>query len=170
MDSKWKKLEDSRQNLLKKLNTISHEKLNSGIGHWSVAQIFYHLNQAEKFSTIYVSKKMLDVKNLEVPNLWQRIKLAYLGFLFRTSKKFKAPEKVLGPMPENVDFKTILAEWDQTRINLRKLLDDFSKDLIDKNVFKQPAIGRLSLPQMLDFMQMHFERHARQIKERLNSV
>ena len=171
LDSKWRKLEDSRTELLKKLKTVGSEKLERTVeGQWSVAQIFYHLNQAEKLSILYVGKKMQDVKNLEKPGFKQTLRLWYTKFLFRSGKKFKAPEKVLGKVPDQVAYNAIVVDWDHTRVSMWKLLSTFPSDLIDKNVFKQPAIGRLSLPQMLDFMQMHFDKHATQISERLNIV
>ncbi len=168
LDSKWRKLEDSRTELLKKLKMATTEKLERSVdGQWSVAQIFYHLNQAEKLSILYVGKKMQDVKNLGKPGFKQSLRLWYTKFLFRSGKKFKAPEHVLGKVPDHVAYNSIVVEWDHTRVNMWKLLSTFPSNLIDKNVFKQPAIGRLSLPQMLDFMQMHFDKHSKQIIDRI---
>ena len=67
IDKKFSKLENSRISLIESLKNIEPVKLETSpaIGKWSVAQIFYHLNRAERFSTIYVSKKRLDINNLE---------------------------------------------------------------------------------------------------------
>jgi len=52
---------------------------------------------------------------------------------------------VLGDVPEKVDYKSIIAEWNETRKKLKELLESLPDDMLYKNVFKQPAIGRINL-------------------------
>lgn len=166
-NKKFLKLEESRHSLLESLKKIEPVKLETppSIGKWSVAQIFYHLNKAERFSTIYVSKKRLDINNLEKTGFTEQLKLDFLRILFVLPFALKAPVKVLGDVPEKVDYKSITAEWDETRTKLRELLDSLPDEILYKNVFKQPAIGRVNIFQMLDFMQSHFDRHQRQVEK-----
>ncbi len=67
IEAKLSLLESTRLSLLERLKKVDEQKLNTppAPGKWSVAQIIYHLNKAESNSVIYVSKKMLDVKNLK---------------------------------------------------------------------------------------------------------
>lgn len=158
-------LENSRLALLDKLKEVSPCKLETqpAPGKWSASQIFYHLNKAESFSTIYVSKKRLDVNNLKKTGLNEWFKLMVLKFLFILPFGLKAPD-VLGEMPEKVDYNEIVAEWNSTRKKLEELIESLPEDMLCKNVFKQPAIGRINIYQMLEFMQAHFNRHAKQVE------
>jgi hypothetical protein len=165
INKKFSKLEDSRLALIEKLKTIPSSKLEAlpAPGKWAVSQIFYHLNRAESFSVIYVSKKRLDINNLKRTGIKEQLKLDALKLLFVSPLTFKAPV-VLGDVPEKVGYNTIVSEWNETRNKLRELLESLPDDLLYKNVFKQPAIGRINIFQMLDFMQSHFDRHKRQVE------
>jgi hypothetical protein len=165
LNAKFSQLEDSRLALIESLKSkpILELETSPAPGKWSVSQVFYHLNTAENFSTIYVSKKRLDINNLKKTGLMELFKVRLLQFLFITPITFKAPA-VLGDMPDKVDYKSIVAEWDETRRKLKELLESLPEDILYKNVFKQPAIGRINIYQMLDFMQAHFNRHQKQVE------
>ncbi len=166
VNKKFLKLEDSRIRLIKTLKNIPQVKLETPphIGKWSVSQIFFHLNTAEKFSTIYVSKKRLDVNNLKKTGLKEFLRMVGLKLIFVLPFGLKAPVNVLGDVPEKVDYNNIVSEWNETRNKLKELLNSLPDDMLHKNVFKQPAIGRINIFQMLDFMQAHFERHQKQVQ------
>ena len=106
---------------------------------------------------------MLDVNNLKKTGMKEWLKTLLLKVAFISPLKFNAPVKVLGKMPDNVDYTDIVAQWDETRKKLHHLLESLPGDILVKNVFKQPAAGQLNIYQMLDFMQAHFNRHEKQI-------
>jgi|SRR6185312_4284405 len=164
VEAKFTLLENSRIKLLERLEKVDTRKLNTppAPGKWSVAQVFYHLNKAESNSVIYVSKKRLDINNLQKTGLWEAFKLWLVKLAFALPFKYKAPA-VLGDMPDNVDYKIIVAEWTETRKRLKELIESLPDDMLVKNIFKQPAAGRLNMYQMLDFMQSHFNRHLTQV-------
>jgi hypothetical protein len=166
LNAKFSKLENSRIQLLLKLKNTSRFVLETppALGKWSVSQIFYHLNKAESFSTIYVSKKRLDVNNLKTTGFNEYIRMVGLKLIFVLPFSLKAPVNVLGDVPEKVDYKSITTEWNETRNKLKELLESLPDDILNKNVFKQPAIGRINVFQMLDFMQAHFNRHEKQVE------
>jgi len=158
-------LESTRLGMLEKLKKFDAQKLNTppAPGKWSVAQVIYHLNKAEGNSIIYVSKKRMDIDNLQNAGLWEGFKLWLVKIAFALPFKYKAPA-VLGDMPDNVDYNTITAEWENTRKRLKELIASLPEDMLAKNIFKQPAAGRLNIYQMLDFMQSHFNRHLGQVE------
>jgi len=160
------KLENSRLSLLEKLNKIAPSKLETPplSGKWSVSQIFYHLNRAERLSVLYVSKKQLDIHNLKRTGLKEQLKMIGLKIRFWLPLGLKAPVNVLGDVPPEVNYLQVITEWKETRNKLEKLLDALPDEILYKNVFKQPAIGRINIFQMLDFMQAHFDRHKKQVE------
>lgn len=158
-------LESTRLSLIEKLSKVDVQKLNTSpaTGKWSIAQVVYHLNKAESNSVIYVSKKMKDVNNLERSGLVEKLKIWLVKIFFALPFKYKAPA-VLGDMPPNVNYNEIIVEWEQTRKKLKELIASTPEDMLSMKVFKQPAAGRLDIYQMLDFMQVHFNRHLRQVE------
>ncbi len=165
--NKFSKLEESRLLLIERLKKFSGEDLETPpfTGKWSVSQIFYHLNKAESLSVLYVSKKRLDIKNLKKTGPIEQIKLMALEFRFILPINIKAPVNVLGDVPEKVIYANVVANWNETRGKLKELLESLPDDMLYKNVFKQPALGRLNIFQMLDFMQSHFNRHKGQVEK-----
>jgi hypothetical protein len=164
LDIKFTKLENSRLQLLELLNRADKNKLSisPAPNRWSVAQVIHHLNTAESLSTIYVSKKMKDVNNIKITGAMEWFKLLLVKLAFVLPFKYKAPA-ILGDMPPDVNYDDIINKWEETRKNLRALLNSIPKELLRKNIFKQPAAGRLNIYQMIDFMQAHFNRHKKQI-------
>jgi hypothetical protein len=165
INTKFSKLEDSRLALIEslKLKLPPVVETSPAPGKWSVAQIFYHLNRAESNSVLYVSKKRLDIKNLKRTGFKEQFKLGILNLLFVLPVKVKAPA-ILGEVPEKVEYKSIIAQWNETRNRLKELLESLPEDMLHKNLFKQPAIGNINIFQMLDFMQAHFDRHQKQVE------
>jgi hypothetical protein len=163
INQKFLRLEESRNTLIERLKSIPSGKLETSprSDKWSVSQIFYHLNKAESLSIQYVSKKRLDVNTLKKTGIIEELKIFFLKIRFSLPAGIKAPS-VLGDMPGAVDYNEIITEWNATRNKLKELIESLPDDMLYKNVFKQPALGRLNIFQMLDFMQAHFDRHRRQ--------
>lgn len=164
--TKFSKLEDSRIALIERLKSLALSELEAQPlpGKWSVSQIVYHLNKAESLSVLYVSKKRLDIHNLKRTGFKEQAKLLGLKLLFVLPFNLKAPVNVLGDVPEKVAYNESIFQWDETRKKMKELIDSLPEDMLYKNVFKQPAIGRINLFQMLDFMQAHFNRHQKQVE------
>lgn len=164
LEYKYSLLESSRKTLIESLDKLGISKLKTppAKDKWSVAQIIYHLNQAEGNSVLYVSKKIKDVNNLKKSGIMESLKIMSLRIAFILPLHYKAPN-VLGPMPDGVDYIEIKHKWKETREKMKVLLDSLPEDTLGMNVFKQPAVGRLNVYQMLDFMQVHFNRHKSQI-------
>jgi hypothetical protein len=167
LNNKFSKLEDSRLVLIEKLKNIPVADLETSpaLGKWSVSQIFYHLNKAENLSVLYVSKKRLDINNLKRTGLMEQVKMILLKLRFKLPFGIKAPVNVLGDVPEKVNYNIIAGEWKITRSRMKELIESLPEEMLYKNVFKQPAIGRINIFQMLDFMQAHFNRHEKQVME-----
>ncbi|HWY98351.1 MAG TPA: DinB family protein [Bacteroidia bacterium] len=172
IENKFKKLENSRKQLIEDLKKFDNRKLvtSPAPGKWSVSQVFYHLDKAESQSVIYVSKKMLDVNNLKKTGFKEAYRTFFLWLGLASPVKFKAPIEALGEMPEKVYYTGITRQWDATRTKLEQLLELLPEDILRKNVFKQPIIGRINIYQMLDFMQWHFDRHRKQVYRTINQI
>jgi len=165
---KYLQLEHSRNELLSKLGGIDKSILEAAPAKdkWSVAQIIFHLNRAESLSVLYVSKKMKGADGLKHTGVVAVIRIVLSKLALVLPLKFRAP-KVLGEMPAEVKYDDIKLQWDETRKKLKDLLETILENDLKKPLFKQPVAGRMNIYQMLDFMQNHFDHHAKQMVSRL---
>jgi len=166
LEEKFNELENSRNLLLGRLSRVDEKILiiPPKEKKWSIAQIFFHLNQAETLSIIYVRKKMQGLPNIENTGIVARLKLILAKIILWQPIPYQAPA-VLGEVPEKINYSEIVDKWNETRNNLKQLLNDIPEDALTKELFKQPTAGRLNIYQMLDFMQSHFERHKKQVEK-----
>ncbi len=164
---KYNRLQEDLTRLLSELDTIKHEQLERSpeAGKWSVTQVMFHLNTAESLSVKYVSKKRLGSKELKRTGFEAQLRLWIAIIAFYVPFKYRAP-KVLGTMPEYVNYEEIKQAWLNTRIQLNELLESLSEDELRKPLFRQPFFGRWNIFQMLGFMQSHFNRHRKQMLDR----
>jgi len=167
----FSRLEDSHHKLLLELDQIETKilELSPVEGKWSVTQIMYHLNSAESNSVLYVSKKRLGAAQLKTTGIEAQLRLIIAWLSFYLPFKYKAP-RVLGQMPEYVNYSEIKSSWLETRKKLSALLESLPDDELHKPIFRQPFFGRWNIFQMLWFMQIHFNRHRLQMKRSIQKV
>ena len=164
-------LQNSQRQLLAELDNENPEVLEKSPapGKWSVTQVMYHLNKAESLSALYVSKKRLGAGQLKHTGITAQIKILIARAGFNLPFKYPAA-KVLGDTPAHVSYGQVREEWLKTRETLASLLESLSNDEIYKPIFKQPFFGRWNIFQMISFMQIHFNRHRRQILRAIERV
>jgi hypothetical protein len=169
LDQRLLKMEQSLNEMISLLDGLEpatlHRKPN---GKWSPAQVFQHLHDSEKGTLSYLMKKLSSPES-EVPKggLGSMIRSKLLKRALRNKKKkYRAP-KVLGEMASEPDYPMLRSEYLEIRKNLRSLLSNVDRSKINRAYFKHPVAGRLTIPQMLGFLEDHFSRHYEQIKERI---
>lgn len=165
------KLDQDLAVLAEAFGQYSHEELNRKAkdGGWSAMQCLHHLMLSEKGAQLYVKKKLsFDPK---LPN--KGIGNALRHFLLVTYSgmpiKFNAPKGIgTDKLPAESDLASALKKWRQSRSNLRNYLGELDDELFDKQVFKHPLAGRVSLDTMLAFFASHFHRHRRQAERAIS--
>jgi hypothetical protein len=169
--AKFERLQNSHRELLSLLDKEDAQILETSPapGKWSVSQVMYHLNKAESLSALYVSKKRLGAAQLKPTGITAQLKILIAWIGFNIPVKYPAA-KVLGDMPAHVSYNEIKAEWLKTREKLASLLESLTDDEIRKPIFKQPFFGRWNIFQMISFMQIHFNRHRKQILRAIEAV
>ncbi|MCP3933286.1 MAG: DinB family protein [Bacteroidetes bacterium] len=156
--------------LLNKLESYSDTSLNKkpDAESWSVLQILHHLIRSEGLSKKYVEKKLSFKPKLNRPGLSNIFRNFLLKSYLNVPIKFKAPKGVSTPhLPESSDIKSTKDIWLNQRKELRQYLKTIPSEMIGKEIYKHPIAGRLTLPQMLDFFQTHYERHKKQLEKTL---
>ncbi|MDZ7880272.1 MAG: DinB family protein [Saprospiraceae bacterium] len=166
----WQTLEQQRINLFKELETIDSALLNREPAPyaWTALQNLEHLIKAETASLAYLKKKLSHGSEGIAKagfKSWGRRFLLRLAFALPTLK-FKAP-KYLGDLPETSDFQDVKLRFAAHRVTLKSFLDTMPNDLLESEVWKHPSAGKMSIAQMLDFFEDHFNRHEKQLKRAL---
>ncbi len=170
--SAFEHLERSKEALLQQLSSYTPAELSSSQnGKWSPLQHTYHLFLAEEVSLKYVIKKLSFNPQLKKAGISHQLKIWALNFIEITPFKFKAPAVISEQaFPENLTLEMVRTRWAYERINLKDFLTNLDQNLHDKEIYKQPSVGRLTIKGMLHFFQFHHDRHKKHIDRELVQV
>jgi uncharacterized damage-inducible protein DinB len=163
----WQKLEQQRIDLFNELDRIEPSLLNRqpAPSAWTANQNLEHLLRAETTSLSYLQKKLSSggdgIPKAGFKSSWRRFLLRVAFAL--PMVKFKAP-KYLGDLPESSDFQDLKQRFTQQRAALKSFLDTMPNELLEGEIWKHARAGKMSIAQMIDFFEDHFNRHEQQLK------
>lgn len=171
LNTEFDKLEKQRKNLFEKLKKYDNKVLNQkpSESQWSVMEVINHLIVAEDFSSKYLQKKTQDTASAAKVGLKETFRSFLLNTYLGSSKKFKSPTVALPPGTYTT-LSDAHSSWDRVRGDIQSIWTKLPEDLLDRNWFKHPVAGKLSLGQMLSFMEAHVHRHEKQIWRTLKEV
>jgi|GEM_PF-380966 len=137
-------------------------------GGWSVAQVCIHLSVAEAQGLAYMRKKLSGgAVDKATFNTWYRATLLRLALWLPI--KYKAPS-ILKEPDVTIPFGDAEAKWTEGRAQLRQFLVDFPVEMLNAEVFKHPAAGKITIMQTLKFMHEHQNHHMRQVRRILGAI
>ncbi len=169
---KMNKLDADLSALLKKLAPYSDEQLNAKPSKdvWSVLQCLQHLMLAEEQILKYIKKKLSFNPILEDTNFNVKLRRFLLVCFLRMPFKFKAPKGVGEEnFPAVSSLKEVAEKWGKLRKELASFLEAHSENLRGKIVYKHPLSGPMTLKDLLDFYDVHFVRHRKQLENVLKN-
>lgn len=164
----FKKLEHKKEVLLKEIISLPeeiyfHQPLNGG---WSVAQAVNHIFLSEKLSLAYLQKKISYPENIPLINLKSRGAIFFLKMVLRSPYKAKAPVTLNMQGPQNIlSQEELVKEWGLLRMDIITFIEIHEPAFGKHLVYRHPYAGRLTMLQMLIFLNEHFASHMRQIKK-----
>ncbi len=169
LQTQFKKLDADFIDLLEDLKQFSDSKLNKKPqeGAWSVLQVMHHLMLAERLSHQYLEKKLSHNPALEKAGLKSKMRSILLKTYLATPLKRKAPAAVGDNLPEESTFWEVVKQWKQQREELKAFLETLPDDMMNKELYKHPAAGKMTILDMLKFFDSHFTRHRKQINRNL---
>ena len=163
----FEKLEVTRQEFLRQAALLDDSVLHYRPANqkWSIVQIIFHLNSSESNSVKYMTKKSQGgtavPKSTVISSLRSFLLTTALQYL-----KWKKPAMLPDP-PDNLNSNEVMKSWDETRLQLKQLIEKLPDDMLDRNIFRHPSVGRMNMSHTLTFMQEHFDHHLKQIEERI---
>jgi hypothetical protein len=158
-------IETQRQSLLFSVKNMPREKRNDHpAGKWSINQIISHLITAERLSVQYLNKKILGVSDTKDTGVLEEVKMILLIISQRLPLKFKAPGVVTGQTSKETDFDKLVEQWDQTRRDVKALLDRVEEQHVNRKIYKHVWLGMMNVKHALKFFREHVNHHTPQIK------
>lgn len=164
LDNLFRKLEQSRYDLLHLTEGYSEQQLNfkPEDGQWSMAQVIKHLALTETQILQYVQRR-IEKGSLQEANYKSWIRYMLVKLVLRYKKKIKAPRQVASP-PNEVNSIEVKKEWETLRVQWKNTLELMQPEQVSKNIFRHPMAGDMSISHTLGFMDEHVRHHMAQIK------
>lgn len=159
----FQKIEEERNTFLNELSKFSSEAVNKKPNQnaWSALDVVEHLIKSEHYSLKYIEKKMSFNPSFKKSGLKTNFRYFIVKISMWSPFSIKAPVAV-SQFSSNSDFEDLKSKWASEREKLKLFLESFPSDLLDKEVYKHPAVGKITVPQMLKFFSLHCNRHKKQ--------
>lgn len=142
-------------------------------GKWSATQVVHHLFFVESNIVSYVQKKLHADEVLPKVGLVTRLKALFVRLMLRLPGfKFKAPKGVatLTDSGEVPSLPELRQEWQATRRQLERVLNEYPGRQLNRAVFPHPRSGRITILQVLEFLHDHVLHHQQQLKRITNTL
>ena len=171
---KLQTLNEQLDNLHQFLTDYDSDTLNKRPkpGVWSALDVAQHLRLSESMSHQYLKKKLSgDPEKIGKAGLLSSLRSMAITLFMRSPAKRRAPKVVNeSTFPERSDLDELMQSWKKERQELETFLRKQPDIMFEKESYRHPVGGHLSLLGMLRFFEEHFERHRRQIERTLQQV
>ncbi|MCZ8297794.1 MAG: DinB family protein [Flavobacterium sp.] len=157
-------IEQIKYSLITRLNEIDSALLqkNTNDKNWSIVQIVSHLEKIESGTLIYIEKKIGADSSIKGSRLAVRIK----GLMLRLSQRLPFKYKTNRSLEENSDsvsYQDVKTKWSETREKMKIILDRLSEEQLNAPLYKNYAVGYISILEQMNFLLVHLQRHIKQI-------
>ncbi|RED99436.1 DinB family protein [Marinoscillum furvescens] len=165
------RLKSRKEALYKQLHDLSTEQLQwqPASNQWSIAQVLHHLNFSERTSLAYCKKKILAGEDLPDRSFVRTMRIHAYYLILKSKYKIKAPAVVEAPGNE-FDLAALHAEAQQNSADLEDFINSYPDRFLKKAIYRHPLAGRITLPQMIRFLDTHVIHHRHQINDRLSRL
>jgi hypothetical protein len=171
IERQFKQLEKLKNMFEQKVKGLSSEKINKKPkgDNWSIGQVYYHLFLVEEGTYKYLTEKTKEINSITDSGLksWYRTTLLKLFLWFPF--KFKAPRTVSDSIPDEIDFDSLMTDWNLLREKISLLLHAQEERHLKRKIFKHPRIGYINFYQTIEFIESHHRHHIKQINDLLSN-
>jgi len=138
---------------------------------WSVGQVANHLYLSESLSLAYLKKKLSYPETIPGFNLKSWWAVFLVKFTLMTNIKVKAPAKINMWGEQEVFSPEVLNQkWDLVREEMRSVISQHLPGFRSHLVFNHPFAGRMTMRQMLIFINHHISHHLRQVRRIIKKI
>jgi uncharacterized damage-inducible protein DinB len=168
LQAKFDRLEKQRRTYTSQINALSpvQKAQQPAPDQWSAAQLYYHLWKVEHTVLQSILDNMASDRKRRPISFNTRYRSFLLNLFLSLPIKFKVP-KMIGDMPEKINLLEVEKNWQDTRNRWQQLLTEYPAELLDKEIFKHPRAGVITIAQTLEFLIEHADHHKKQMKRLL---
>lgn len=173
INHQFQKLESHLEDLYEIIRPLSdaayHQQPNPT--SWSVAQAANHVYLSELLSLSYLRKKLSYPDTIPPFHIksWGAVALAKA--ILWSPIKVKAPTNIDMWKDQTILSKTELeTKWKALRMELIQFLRQRQPELGTHLVYNHPYAGRMTMHQMLVFLNDHLAHHTRQVKRIIKTI
>lgn len=165
------KMETEREAVINSIRTIPADKLvtKPEQDQWSVTEIILHLAKAEEGALKYMQIKLKHGGHKKA-TIGAAIKHRLLNTAIALPFKYKAPNVIKLDESGRTSFAQAVEQWAAIRNQLKNEYESIDEGIIDHELFKHPAAGKLSIMQSVKFMRRHMNRHIGQISRTIKQI
>lgn len=166
-------LDHALDTLFEQLMQETHPNLDRKLSpeRWSVYEIMQHLMLSEGASLRYLRKKSLGLAQMKKAGLRAAWRSFLVAAMLSSPFKFKAPKGTdIEVFEPTESFAQLSGRWQSQRSELREFLGSLPQEIFDKEAYRHPRVGMITIGGMLWFFQVHFDRHAGQMARTLKEV
>lgn len=164
----FNQLEQTKDSLLTKLDEINSVLLQKKPTdeNWSIVQIISHLEKIESGTLKYIEKKI----DVDSPLKGSGLTVSLKGWILRLSQRLPFKYKTNPGLEEDsnsVNYQDVKAKWTETRAKMKVMFNRLSGEQLNTPVYKNYAVGYISITEQMKFLLIHLQRHSKQIDKTL---
>ena len=169
IQDRYQRLMEKRRELLQRLEAYSDDGLSfkAGPDKWSAKEAIEHLVVVEdnflEQVTANTPASSLDPEKKSPENYQVVLKV------MRNDVEVDVPHESMEPHGQ-YSFTELLDQWDDIRVKMRALLEGIRSGAEDDMVYLHPYGGPLNILEALEFIEVHFDNHARHMDAILDRV
>jgi hypothetical protein len=129
-------------------------------GKWSVLEIIEHLVLAEE--DVLIDAANLDTLPARRRRAKHRVGYLVVMFVLRFDIPVAAPSDAMLPTG-STSLPELRSKWEANHRRLGELVDGLDRAAADRAIFRHPVAGPMTVPQATRMLEVHLDRHIRQI-------
>ena len=162
----FQKLEHKREKLMLQILPLTEAEYSKrpSPGSWSAIEAANHVFLSEKLSLAYLRKKMAYPDTIPPFHFTSWGGVLLIKLVFGTGYKWNAPEKIdmrhQQPVLTPVELNT---QWPLQRQEMLAFIESHQATLGSHLAYRHPYAGRMTMHQMLIFLNDHLRHHMKQV-------
>ena len=162
----FQKLEHKREKLMQQLLSLTEEQYTKkpSAGSWSAIEAANHVYLSEKLSLAYLKKKLSYPDTLAPFHFKSWGGVVLIKLVFGTGYKWNAPETIDMRHQQTVlSPEELQVKWPQQRQEMISFIESHHASFGSHLAYRHPYAGRMTMHQMLIFLNDHLGHHMKQI-------
>jgi hypothetical protein len=163
LDERLRRIEDKRAALLSRVEPMAEEALCARLrpGKWTIQEIIEHLILAEE--DVLIDFDGLNTLHAQARRFRDSISYVVVMFVLTYDIPVKAPSTAMLPTG-GFCLDELRERWEENHGRLRQYLVGLDSAAARRAIFRHPVAGPLTVHQALRMLEVHLDRHTRQIQ------